>query len=90
MCNWFYWIVIIRYNFTRADAFIGFQKDTPAAVIFQATTLLKDACSAAKRNPDSTEGKWKTVLEQSQLPFMKWGVQQEDSPELWNSAVSSW
>lgn len=33
----------IRFSFRKSDAFIGFQKDTPASVIFQATNLLKSA-----------------------------------------------
>ncbi len=43
-------------EFNEAHAFIGYQKDTPAAVIFQATNLLRklqgkqwlDACSEAE------------------------------------------
>ena len=29
-------------KFTKGDAFIGYQRDTPAAVVFQATNLLKE------------------------------------------------
>jgi hypothetical protein len=30
-------------NFQTSDAFIGFHKDTPASVVFQATNLLRSA-----------------------------------------------
>ena len=29
-------------NFKKGDAFVGYQDDTPAAVVFQVTHLLKD------------------------------------------------
>ena len=28
-------------SFTKGDAFVGFQKDTPAAIVFQASNFLK-------------------------------------------------
>ena len=30
-------------NFKAGDAFVGYQEDTPAAVVFQVTHLLKDS-----------------------------------------------
>ncbi len=44
---WYYFCCVILYSdnrgnqFREAHAFIGYQKDTPAAVIFQATNILK-------------------------------------------------
>jgi hypothetical protein len=33
-------------KFKKSDAFIGFQKDTPASVVFQATNLLRSSAQA--------------------------------------------
>ena len=32
---------VIKSEFSTADAFIGFQNDTPAAVVFQATNIVR-------------------------------------------------
>ena len=42
MCSNFTWEI--------SDAFIGYQKDTPAAVIFEATNQLRASCSGVTDN----------------------------------------
>ena len=37
-----YYLQIVLRNFKVGDAFVGYQEDTPAAVVFQVTHLLKD------------------------------------------------
>ncbi len=54
--------VFSNSNFKKSDAFIGFQKDTPASVIFQATNLLR---SVSKKG--CTEGQWVDILKWSQV-----------------------
>ena len=46
-------------NFKVGDAFVGYQKDTPAAIVFQVTYLLKDQIS--KANAEDVE-QWKTKV----------------------------
>ena len=43
-------------NFSTSDAFIGFQKDTPASVVFQATNIISKGNPFKKEDGD---GAWK-------------------------------
>ena len=52
-------------KFKEEDAFIGYQKDTPAAAVFQATNQLEKLC---KRHP-STVQKWIKVLKSGFLKY---------------------
>lgn len=52
-------------RFAESDAFIGFQKDTPASVIFQATNLFVSLCLAAQKGCDVTVGQWADILKWS-------------------------
>ena len=36
-------------NFKVGDAFVGYQKDTPAAVVFQVSRILRDDVNKANR-----------------------------------------
>ena len=35
-------VILLVRNFKVGDAFVGYQKDTPAAVVFQVSHVLKD------------------------------------------------
>ena len=35
-------VILLVRNFKVGDAFVGYQKDTPAAVVFQVSHILKD------------------------------------------------
>lgn len=55
------WHAFLRdANFKKCDAFIGFQKDTPAAVIFQATNKYKSFLDAGKDGSD--EGRCADII----------------------------
>ena len=65
-------------KFLPSDAFIGFQKDTPAAVVFQATKQLKEnPASIIEHWPDElrewsfgpTSGDWITVEEEGSVSW---------------------
>ena len=76
-------------NFTwkTSDAFIGYQKDTPAAVIFQATNQLRAACCGVKDSSVSSQSaqqKWFTLLGKYHL--MHDSESNEESS--WKHAVS--
>ena len=74
-------------KFRKEDAFIGFQKDTPASVIFQATNFLGSACAAAKEGVNVKKGKWADIFKWSQLnPSDCTNV--EDEQQKWEDAVS--
>lgn len=47
-------------NFKVGDAFVGYQDDTPAAVVFQVTHLLKDDYNEAD---ESSIAQWKIKVE---------------------------
>ena len=56
---------MICSSFTEKDAFIGYQNDTPASVVFQATEQLTEECGHVPNEEESEE--WKTtVLQRSQ------------------------
>ena len=77
-------------TFNESDAFIGFQKDTPASIIFHAANLLRRACTAAsdsilKSTP--LHQRWLIVLQQSSLRIDQHNAEEAD-PLLWFDAVS--
>ena len=58
MCISLTWITIkIICSFTSKDAFVGYQNDTPASVVFQATEQLQHYCD----DVDSEEWKEKVL-----------------------------
>ena len=66
-------------KFRKSDAFIGFQKDTPASVIFQATNELRSVgCNA-----DLAQ----FILEWKQLYSLE-SMEDEGSELQWEKAVS--
>ena len=75
-------------SFKKSDAFIGFQKDTPASVIFQATNQLRLACSAIKDGSFERTTKWRSILEWSGMATDNWAIEEED-PGAWKEAVSN-
>ena len=75
-------------TFNESDAFIGFQKDTPASVIFYATNLLRRACTAAKElETIPLHRRWLNVLQQSRLSVKQFNAEEADLP-LWSESVS--
>ncbi len=74
-------------KFKKSDAFIGFQKDTPASVIFQATNLLRSACTAAKAGVDvKKKGKWADIFKWSNLGPEDYCIEENKD---WGEAVST-
>ena len=61
-----------------SDAFIGFQKETPASVIFQATNQLRLARSVIKDRSFETTTKWRSILEWSGMATDNWAIEEED------------
>ncbi len=82
-----YYNIIRDTSFKKSDAFIGFQKDTPASVIFQATNQLRLACSAIKDGSFERTTKWRSILEWSGMVTDNWEIEEED-PGAWKEAVS--
>ena len=72
-------------KFKKEDAFIGFQKDTPASVIFQATNFLTSACDAAKKG---VKGKWADIFKWSQLNPSDCTSVEDLEQQKWEDAVS--
>ena len=75
-----------RLSFKSSDAFIGFQKDTPASVIFQATNLLNAACMATKEGV--IEGRWREILQWSGWDPRRSFADMEEHQKSWEEAVS--
>jgi hypothetical protein len=75
-------------RFKRSDIFIGFQEDTPASVIFQATNFLRAAVSAVKTGSIAKEGKWSDILRWSQLNQRDCIMENIEEQEFWKNAVS--
>ncbi len=68
-------------HFSEAHAFIGYQKDTPAAVVFQATNLLK----RLQKNPSL--GSKVEQLQRAGIISENFAGLSEDSPQ-WPDSVS--
>ena len=76
-------------HFKEGHAFVGFQKDTPAAVVFQATNQLEKLISQV--NPDESP----TWLRMQQIGILKdisasnLKLDMKKSSKIWRTAVSS-
>ncbi len=79
-------IIYSESKFKRSDAFIGFQKDTPASVIFQASNLLRSATSAVRAGGNATD--WERVFQWCKLEHESWDIEEELDPNIWQGAVS--
>ncbi len=74
--------------FKESDAFIGYQKDTPASVIFHATNLLRKACTFVKSSHVKTVHLYlQNIIMQSGLDIDHVHHISEEST-LWTEAVS--
>ena len=75
-----------KSKFKESDAFVGFKKDTPGSVVFQATNLLNSACAAVKERVGvQKRGKWADILRWSKL--MPEDCYNIDSGNQWEHAV---
>lgn len=75
-------------KFKRSDAFIGFQKDTPASVVFQASSLLRSATTAVREGLNVTGGEWDRVFIWCQLGRDFWDIEEVLNKNMWDEAVS--
>ena len=73
-------------RFARGDAFIGYQKDTPAAVVFQASNFLR---RLKDDNTDVVESKLEVLNRAGILNHMSLDMllDREDFTEPWRAAV---
>ena len=78
-----------NHTFKRSDAFIGFQKDTPASVLFYATNQLKLACVSIMKSDPCSGGhvKWNNALKNSNFDITQFGTEGLNS-EAGKAAVS--
>ena len=74
-------------TFEKSDAFIGFQDDTPASVVFQATNLLRTACAATKKGHVTKKGKWADIFKWSKLERRDCYIEENEQQALWEEAV---
>ena len=72
-------------KFEKEDAFIGYQKDTPAAAVFQATNQMEKLC----QGHPSTVQKWIEVLKSGLLGFTLDNVTDEMALDQYNEKVRS-
>ena len=69
-----------------SDAFIGFQNDTPASVIFQATNLLKSICH---NEYGESLGHVSDIIHWSHLNTVQELIEENKDKEIvWGEAVS--
>ena len=79
--------IIRGTRFVRGDAFIGYQKDTPAAVVFQATNFLRRF--REEDNADIADSKLEVlnragILDNMSLEML---LDREEMTEQWRAAV---
>ena len=75
-------------RFKKSDAFIGFQKDTPASVVFQASNMLKAACAGLRGTMEGIEERWENVMQWSGLTVDDMYMEEEGELRDWIEAVS--
>ena len=75
-------------KFKKADAFIGFQKDTPASVVFQASNLFRSAVSAVRAGVNVAGKKWEQVLQWCEMESDSWNDEGDLSEDITTKAVS--
>lgn len=80
-----HWFNFRVSSFTAGNAFIGYQRDTPAAVVFQADKQLK----RIKEKPERIR-QWKTSMRLWTLKTMTPDLlcDEEDDSHLWRHIVS--
>jgi len=78
-----------NHAFKKSDAFIGFQKDTPASVLFYATNQLKLALASIKNSVPSSVSrtKWENIIENSKSDITQFATEELNS-EAGKVAVS--
>ncbi len=74
-------------EFGKCDAFVGFQTDTPAAVVFQATNLLS-ALAANRSETDVNHKDCSPIMAWSKLGPEYSHINEEEHHEEWVKAVS--
>ena len=74
-------------RFARGDAFVGYQKDTPAAVVFQASNFLRRL--REEDDQDVTHSKLEVLDRAGILENVPLNVlfDREEKTELWKDAV---
>lgn len=77
-------------SFKKQHAFIGFQKDTPASVVFQASNLLRSATAAGGNaaGGNVTGYKWEEVFWWCGLELDLRDIREDQDSTAWNQAVS--
>ena len=65
---------------------MGFLRDTPASVVFQATNLLRSACASVKEGGTAKKGKREDIFKWSQLDPGNYCI--EESQQHWRDSVS--
>lgn len=74
-------------TFNERNAFIGYQKDTPASVIFHATNILRRAIESASESRLPQHCQYQSVLIQSGLDI-NYEDYTKDDTAVWEDAVS--
>ena len=76
-------------EFRKCDAFIGFQTDTPAAVVFQAANLLRSSLAMDRSESDINCNDCLPIMAWSKLAPEYSHINEEEHREEWVKAVSS-
>ena len=88
MIVWHHYYYYFFHRFKENDAFVGFQKDTPASVVFQATNMLRSAHTALERGEDVRMGQWADLWEWSQCDPDELRKEENGEDSAWKNAVS--
>lgn len=95
-CTWhlhhcMYFLLYTRsgsWNFKTTSAFIGYQKDTPASIVFQASNLLTSAIKAVMEGIADNERERKRVIKWCNIKPGSWNTEEvENHCGVWTEAV---
>ena len=72
-------------KFKKTDAFVGFQKDTPASVVFHASKLFNLATTAVSAGVSVVGDKLDQILQWCNIEHGTWYIEEEQ--HAWINAV---
>ena len=89
---WFlstYGWLVIYCRFKEGDAFVGYQKDVAAAVVFQASSQLRKTCEGMRRGTRGRQQAWEIAWKDGLLGHgsVDQLSREEEGSELWTQAV---
>ena len=82
-------LFLCNCRFKEGDAFVGYQKDVAAAVVFQASSQSRKTCEGMRRGTRGRQQAWEIAWEDGLMGYgsLDQLSREEEGSELWAQAV---